>query len=135
MKISKPRTTKGTALFAALVAESKIANDVVIADLTGIEFAPTDYFVFCSCDSESQMQAIVNEVRNLCTEYQMDKPKIEGLENAYWVIVDFFDVVFHVMHKDARSFYQIEKIWGDAKFYSVGASNQFKAFKDFSYLS
>ena len=65
----------------------------------------------------------------------MDKPKIEGLENAYWVIVDFFDVVFHVMHKDARSFYQIEKIWGDAKFYTVGASNQFKVLKDFSYLS
>lgn len=135
MKVSKPRSAKGTALFAAQIAEEKIANDIVVADLTEIEFSPTDYFVFCSCDSDSQMRAIVDEIRNKCTEFDMQKPKVEGLENSYWIIVDFFDVVLHIMHKDARNFYQIEKIWGDAAFYTIGANRVFKKLKDFSYLS
>lgn len=135
MNIPKPRSTKGTAQFAANIALEKIATDVVIADLTDIEFAPTDFFVFCSCDSDSQMHAIVNEVRSLCTKYNMDKPKVEGLENSYWIIVDFFDVVFHIMHKDARQFYQIEKIWGDAKFSTINEKGTLVKLKDFSYLS
>lgn len=135
MKITKPRTTKGVATFAAQIAHEKIASNIVIADLTKIENAPTDYFVFCSCDSDSQMRAIVGEVRNKTTEFDMQKPRIEGLENAYWIVIDFFDVVMHVMIKEARDFYQIEKIWGDADFTEMTEKRTQRKLKDFSYLS
>ncbi len=135
MKIVKPRSTKGTSTFAAQIANEKIASDIVIADLTKIENAPTDYFVFCSCDSDTQMRAIVDEVRKKTSEYNMPNPKFEGLENAYWIIVDFFDVVMHVMLKEARDYYQIEKIWGDATFTKMTEKGTLSKLKDFSYLS
>lgn len=134
MKIIKPRSTKGISTFAAQIAKAKIASDVVIADLSKIENAPTDYFVFCSCDSDIQMKAIVDEVRNKVSEYNMPHPRYEGLENAYWIIVDFFDVVMHIMHKDAREYYQIEKIWSDADFSQMTEKGTIIKLKDFSYL-
>lgn len=134
MKITKPRSTKGTATFAAQIAYEKIANDIVVADLTGIENVPTDYFVFCSCDSDTQMRAIVDEIKSKTTEFDMQKPRVEGYENAYWIVVDFFDVVMHIMLKEAREFYQVEKIWGDAKFSTLSEKGTLVKLKDFSYL-
>ncbi len=135
MKIIKPRSTKGTATFAAQIAFEKIASDIVIADLTKIEKSPTDFFVFCSCDSDTQMRAIVSEIKVKTAEYNMQKPRVEGFENSYWIIVDFFDVVMHIMLKEAREFYQIEKIWGDAAFTMMNDEGNIVKLKDFSYLS
>ncbi|MDD3124882.1 MAG: ribosome silencing factor [Candidatus Kapabacteria bacterium] len=135
MKISKPRTVKGLATFLAQIAEEKVAENIVIADLTELEFAPCDYFVFCSCDSEAQMRAVVNEINIKTGELDMDKPTIEGLSNAQWIIADMFSVVMHIMRKETRQYYQIEKIWGDALFYTLSEKGSLIKLKDFSYLS
>lgn len=118
----------------AEIACNKKASDIIIMDLTDIEFAPSDFFVICSCDSDSQIDAIVNETRRYCNEFEFDYPKFEGIQNSYWVIADFFDAVFHIMHRDARIYYQIERIWADAKFYRVKENGDFEPLNDFDYF-
>jgi ribosome-associated protein len=134
-KSGKPRSSKGTAIMCAKIAEMKKADDIVLVDLNDIEFAPADYFLICSCDSENQMKAVVDEVLDQCRELGAQKPKIEGVQNAYWIVLDFFDIAFHIMHKDARKFYQLEKIWGDAGFFHIQENRTLKKVKDFDYLA
>jgi len=128
-KIGRPKTTKGLATFCGRVAVEKIAENVLILDLTGIDSAPTDYFVICTCNSDTQMKAIIESINEKCKEIDLDRPKVEGLNGSYWVLLDFFDVVMHIMLPEARNFYQLEKLWGDAKFYSVDEDGKLKTYK------
>ena len=128
-KIGKPKSTKGLAAFCGKVANDKLAKDILILDLTSIDSAPTDYFVICSCDSEVQVKAVTDSVIEKCKELGLEKPRAEGLTASYWVLLDFFDVVMHIMLNEARNFYQLEKLWGDAKFFSVDDDGRPKAYK------
>ncbi len=111
-------TQKLTVLCAQL-AEDKLAQNVSILDLSKIESSPADYFIIASCDTENQIIAITDLILANCVSYRLIKPKVEGLEAPEWVLLDFFDVVVHLMLKENRNFYKIEKIWGDADFYKV----------------
>jgi ribosome-associated protein len=115
-KIGKPRSSKGLAVFCARIAEGKLAHDTIILNLTNIETSPSDFFVLCTCDSDVQMKAVANDILRQCKDTGIDKPGIEGLDGGFWILLDFFDVVMHIMIKDARKFYKLEKLWGDAKF-------------------
>ncbi|MFH1051713.1 MAG: ribosome silencing factor [bacterium] len=128
-KIGKPRTTKGLAAFCGKIAVEKLATNVLILDLTAIDSAPTDYFVICTSNSEMQSKAITDEVNQKCRDMGIDKPRAEGLTTSYWVLLDFFDVVMHIMLPEARNFYQLEKLWGDAKFYTVTGEGKLKTYK------
>ena len=129
-KLGKPRSTKGLAVLCAKVAENKIAKNILLLNLTAIDSAPADYFVICSCDSDNQIRAVVGEIESTCRDLGIQKPKIEGLhESASWVLADFFDVVMHIMLPTARSFYQLEKLWGDAEFKKVDEAGKTKAVK------
>ena len=129
-KIGKPRSTKGLAVLCAKVAEDKIAKNILLLNLTEIDSAPSDYFVICSCDSENQIRAIVGELDSTCRDLGIQRPRIEGLhESASWVLADFFDVVVHIMLPSARSFYQLEKLWGDAEFKKVDENGKTKSVK------
>lgn len=116
-KISKPRTVKGFATLCAKAAADKKAENIMILDLTEVESAPADYFVICTADSEPQLRAITKELTRWTSDVGSDNPKMEGVETGEWSLLDFFDVVVHVMLKPIREFYQLEKLWGDAKFY------------------
>jgi ribosome-associated protein len=118
-KITKPRTSKTLASFCAKIAEEKLAHGVLILNLSEIEISPSDYFVICSCDSDVQINAVVDEILNKCRDTGIKKPRVEGLKGGSWVILDFFDVVVHIMHRKAREFYKLEKLWGDAVFSKV----------------
>jgi ribosome-associated protein len=133
-KLGKPRTSKGLALFCAKIADSKIAKNILILDLTDIENAPAEQFVVCSCDSSVQVRAVADEVIKKGKELKMASPKIEGAGSCYWVIIDFFDVVMHIMQKSARDYYKLERLWSDAKFLFIDNAGQPKAFsrKDIS---
>lgn len=128
VKIGKPKTAKGLATFCARVSLEKIAEDILILDLKKIDTAPTDYFVICTCKSDTQMWALTESIIEKCRELGIEKPKVEGLTGAFWVLLDFFDVVMHIMLPEARNFYQLEKLWGDAKFYSVDDDGKVKTF-------
>ncbi len=111
--------TEKLSILTAQLAEDKKAADVLVMDLRNVESSPTDFFVVASCDNISQSQAIYDNILKNVKEYKLRMPKTEGLEGMEWIIIDFFDVVVHIMLGKIRDFYKLEKLWGDAKFFTV----------------
>lgn len=128
-KIGKPQTSKGLATFCAKIAEEKIAIDTIIMNLTQVEGAPSDFFVICTCGSDVQMRAVVDAIEKACVSVGIKRPKVEGFTNTQWILLDFFDVVMHIMLKNARNFYKIEKLWSDASFSILSDKGTPKAIK------
>ncbi|MDQ1265890.1 MAG: ribosome-associated protein [Bacteroidota bacterium] len=133
LKTGKPRTSKGLAVLCARAADSKIAKDILIADLTKIDVAITDYFVICTADSENQIAAIAEEIIDNCRELGLQKPKPEGYGSSQWTLLDFFDVVVHIMSPEARNYYQLEKVWADAAFYKIDETGKPVRFKELQF--
>ena len=107
-------TPKAIATKIARLALVKKGYDTVIMDLRKLT-SMTDYFVICSADSDVQVKAIADAIMD-----GMDKEGVrtwhsEGITNRMWILLDYVDVVVHVFHKEARSFYNLERLWGDAK--------------------
>jgi len=123
-KIRKPANSKQLATFVAKVCDDKIANDILILDLKELESTPTDFFVICSCDSQTQVAAIVDEIIERARLAGVQKPKSEGMEGKEWALLDFFDVVAHVMLNSSREYYRIEKLWADASFHVLTESGR-----------
>ncbi len=128
-KIGKPRSSKGLATLCARLAEDKIAKDVILMDLTALDSSPAEFFVLCSCDSDIQVRAIADNVMRTSKTIGLDKPKEEGTTNAEWVIIDFFDVMMHIMQEKKRSYYAIEKLWADAKFFKLNEKGEPRVIK------
>lgn len=98
---------------AVEAALSKKAEDLVVMDLRGI-FDVTDFFVVATGSSDRQVEAIADAVED-ATRGAGSKPmNVEGRERLHWVLLDYVDVVVHVMHPDERHKYQLERLWGDA---------------------
>lgn len=77
-----------------------------------------DYFVICHGNSDKQVQAIAREIKEKAHEQGISVKRLEGFEQAKWVLVDLGDVVVHIFHKDERGYYNLERLWGDAPFVS-----------------
>jgi ribosome-associated protein len=103
---------------AADAAEAKQAADVVVLDLRG-QTLVTDYFVICTGTSRVQIRAITNGILESMREAS---PRVlrEGDEDAQWVLLDYGDVVVHVFGPEARAFYRLERLWGDARVLARG---------------
>jgi len=102
--------------FAKKIADlifNKKGYDVKIIDLQNIA-SFTDYFVICSADSDTQVKAISDEIDKNLRDEGIKCWHKEGLTALSWVLMDYVDVVVHVFKKEARDFYNIEKLWGDA---------------------
>jgi ribosome-associated protein len=107
-------------LLAKLIADlalTKKAHDVVVMDLRAVT-TMTDFFVVCSADSETQIKAIADAVEE-GTEEKGSSPWHKETGSANWVLLDYSDVVLHIFHKNTRPYYNLEKLWGDAKIKSV----------------
>lgn len=113
------RNSKELARFLGKILIEKLAQNILILDLSNIETAPANFFVICSCDSDVQMRAIANEVVQKCKEISLKKPRIEGIDSKQWILVDFFDVVLHIMYYETRRFYNLERLWSDGNFYKI----------------
>ena len=81
--------------------------------------APSDFFVLCSADSDTHARAIADAVRIGLEEEGVTLWHSEGYQALSWVLLDYVDVVVHVFKKDVRSFYNLERLWGDAKLIPV----------------
>ena len=91
-------------------------EDIRILDLTNIENAAADYFIICSANSNTQVNAIAGNIERRVRNELKDRPwHTEGEENALWVLVDYISVVVHVFQKHIREYYDIEDLWNDAK--------------------
>ncbi len=93
----------------------KKAEDVVILDLSNISTAVTDYFVICSANSDTQVDAISHAVQEEIWKAKRIHPYgKEGFQQKEWILLDFGDVVAHIFRRDRREFYALEELWGDA---------------------
>tara|TARA_Y100000994_G_C15453822_1_gene343790 strand:- start:167 stop:508 length:342 start_codon:yes stop_codon:yes gene_type:complete len=94
--------------------KSKKGYDITILDVRKVS-SLTDFFIICSSDSEPQTKAIMNYIKKELSRKKVKPYQIEGLDYCDWVLMDYFDVVIHIFKKDVRDFYNIERLWGDAK--------------------
>ncbi|WP_425390401.1 ribosome silencing factor [Ekhidna sp.] len=94
----------------------KKGMDVVVMDLRDVKHAIADYFVICSGNSDTQIDAISESIEEQIHKKSKQNPwKREGKENKEWILLDYVDVVAHVFNKEKRTFYGLEELWGDAK--------------------
>jgi ribosome-associated protein len=106
--------SKQLAVLCRELADNKKAEDIVILDVRELS-SVTDYFVVASGTSEPHLRAIVDEITERLLEKHDLRPRaIDGTLQAAWVVLDFFDVIVHVMRRDVRERYDLETLWGDA---------------------
>ena len=102
--------------FAKKISEiifTKKGFNVLIIDLRNLA-SFTDFFVICSADSDVQVKAIADQLDQVLSDEGIRCWHKEGLKALSWVLMDYVDVVVHIFKKDAREFYKLEKLWGDA---------------------
>ena len=127
MAYPKPRSQKGQAVLCARVAQDKLAHDILILDLNEIENAPAAFFVIVTADSDAQVRAVTEAIDMACKSVGMGNARLAGKTSGSWVVLDFFDIVVHVMLPEARDFYKLERLWGDAKAYTLTPAGAAKA--------
>ncbi len=94
---------------------SKKAKDVVLIDLREVS-EMADYFVLCTGESDLQVKAIVDGVRQSVQDACGERPwRTEGYSHRQWVLMDYVDVVVHVFDSERRDYYNLERLWADAK--------------------
>jgi ribosome-associated protein len=93
----------------------KKAENIVSIDLRKIPEAVADFFVVCEATTATQIKALADSVEKSVKEATGEFPyRQEGFQHAKWVLIDYVDVVIHIMHPDMRKFYQLEEMWSDA---------------------
>ena len=93
----------------------KKGQDVVSLDLKPIGTAISDYFIVCNADSTANVVAIADNIEDRMIEKCRRKVvRTQGKENAFWVILDYGDIVAHVFQTPYRAFYRLEDLWADA---------------------
>jgi ribosome-associated protein len=100
------------ATVAAQAASSKLADDVVVIDVSG-QLVITDLFVIASASNDRQVNAIVDEVEEKMREAGYKPARREGAREGRWVLLDFVDIVVHIQHQDERNFYALDRLWRD----------------------
>jgi ribosome-associated protein len=99
---------------ATKMVREKKANNVTVLDLRSVtSFA--DYFLICSGNSTRQVQAIADAVMEKLRELGARPLHVEGYDVAAWTLIDFGDLIVHIFNESARSFYDLERLWRDAK--------------------
>lgn len=95
--------------------EDKKGKNILTLDMTGFDGAVADAFVVCNAESTTQVAAIADGIEEKVQEVVGERPRrIEGTQNAIWVVVDYVDVMVHIFQTDARKFYKLEELWADA---------------------
>src|SRR5436190_2992222 len=98
----------------AEIASDKVAQDIRVFDLREI-VSYTDFFVICSGGTERQTKAIHDGIhQELKDEHGLLPRRVEGLTESRWILMDYLDVVIHIFTPDARSYYRLEQLGGDA---------------------
>ncbi|PZX07151.1 ribosome-associated protein [Psychrobacillus insolitus] len=112
-------STQSLIEIAYKAADDKRAEDIMILNMQGVSLL-ADYFLICHANSDRQVQAIAKELSEQASLSGVNVKRLEGFDEARWILVDMGDVVAHVFHKDERSFYNLERLWGDAPLFEVG---------------
>lgn len=100
------------ATVAAQAAASKLADDVIVIDVSG-QLVITDCFVIASASNERQVNAIVDEVEEKMRRAGYKPARREGTREGRWTLLDYVDIVVHIQHQDERNFYALDRLWRD----------------------
>ncbi|MGD0581943.1 MAG: ribosome silencing factor [Bacteroidales bacterium] len=93
----------------------KKGEDVLKIDLRKLENRITDYFIICQASSKTQVDSISYSVEDVVRKEAGEKPfHVEGLENCFWVLIDYGNVIVHIFQEEYRKFYSLESLWADA---------------------
>jgi len=104
---------------AVRAALDKKAEDVVVLDLRKAG-GFTDFFVICTGGNPRQITAIADGVRETLKRDLDERPTlVEGIDRSQWILLDYFNFVVHVFSRDCRSFYNLERLWGNAERHEV----------------
>lgn len=106
---------------AADAASEKVADDVVALDVTS-QLALTDIFVIASAPNERQVGAIVDAVTQRLLTLSSKTLRREGVREGRWVLLDFGDIIVHIMHAEDRAFYELERLWKDCPSIALDSS-------------
>jgi ribosome-associated protein len=95
----------------------KKGKEIINIDLRKLGYAACDNFIICHGESATQVKALAGSVEDKVEEeLTLLVRHREGLENASWILLDYGDVVIHIFVKEARDYYKLEDLWGDAEF-------------------
>lgn len=112
------RLTRNSRIFKTIIRaiQDKKGEYIISLDLRKIPEASADFFVVCEASSTTQIKAICDfveyEVKKECGELPY---RHEGRQASQWILIDYVNIVVHVMHPDARKFYKLEEMWSDAE--------------------
>ncbi len=98
----------------------KKGKDILKIDLRSLENRITDFFIICHGSSVTQVDSICHSVEDVVGKETGEKPgHIEGLDNCFWVLLDYGNVVVHIFLEEYRSFYSLESLWADASLEAI----------------
>ncbi|MFV0402175.1 MAG: ribosome silencing factor [Oscillospiraceae bacterium] len=106
-------TSREMAEQAVRLLDNKKASDIMLLDI-GKLTTLGDYFVIASGSSTTQVKALAGELEDKFTKQGIEPRRVEGESSAMWVLLDYSDVVIHIFYQETRSFYGLERLWGDA---------------------
>jgi ribosome-associated protein len=109
------------ATVAAAAATSKLADDVVVIDVSD-QLVITDCFVIASASNERQVNAIVDEVEEKMRQAGYRPARREGTREGRWTLLDYFEIVVHIQHQEDRNFYALDRLWCDCPMIAVDLS-------------
>ncbi len=116
-KKSASRLTKNSKIIKTIIAaiQEKKGGNIISLDLKKINEAVADFFIVCEASSSIQVRAIADNVEDRVKEKCSENPyRHEGFQQLQWVLIDYVNVVVHVMQTETRKFYQLEEMWSDA---------------------
>jgi ribosome-associated protein len=108
-----PEESRKLALRIANVLESKKAIDVMVLDISHLTTI-ADCFVLASGNSERQVKSLCDELEEAMEQQGIKAHRREGYRFGRWIVLDYNDVVVHILHRDERAFYNLEKLWADS---------------------
>ncbi len=123
-RIQKNYTTEELKNVIIEAVEEKKGIDITLIDFKEIHSSIFDCFIICNGLSRPQMEAITDSIIFSVKEKFGILPKhTEGLQNAEWILIDYFDVIVHVFNQEAREFYRLESLWADADIKTIKNNN------------
>ena len=112
------RLTRNSKLFKTIITaiQEKKGENIISLDLRKIPEAVADFFIICEANSTTQVKGIADYVEHLTKQATKELPyKVEGQQAGQWVLVDYVNVVVHIMQPETRKFYKLEEMWSDAE--------------------
>jgi ribosome-associated protein len=116
-KSTVTKLTRSSKIFKTIIQaiEDKKGEQIISLDLRKIPEAVSDFFIICQANNTTQVRAISDYIEHQVKEICGENPyKNEGKQGLQWVLIDYINIVVHVMHTEARNFYKLEDMWSDA---------------------